>query len=124
MSPRELEVLGLVAEGHSNAAIAGKLFVTDAPGLAEQTISGPSSSLGEDPLFRATRDAAGVPDKVGAFAYGDMENGLRYVLRLAEQSGNDVPPEAFANVKPLRGAVLYLVKDGDALRISGFQTIK
>ncbi|MFC5265069.1 response regulator transcription factor [Kribbella sp. VKM Ac-2568] len=29
LSPRELEVLGLVAEGHSNAAIAGKLFVTD-----------------------------------------------------------------------------------------------
>jgi hypothetical protein len=31
---------------------------------------------------------------------------------------------AFDNVKPLRSAVVYLVKDRDALRISGFQTIK
>ncbi|MFI7428125.1 response regulator [Micromonospora sp. NPDC049836] len=30
LSPREREVLALVAEGHSNAAIAGRLHVTDA----------------------------------------------------------------------------------------------
>jgi DNA-binding NarL/FixJ family response regulator len=29
LSPRELEVLGLMAEGRSNVAIAGKLFVTE-----------------------------------------------------------------------------------------------
>ena len=100
------------------------MFVTNAANLAEQTISGPASSLGDDPLFRSTRDAAGVPVKVAAFAFGDLENGLPYVLRLAQQAGNVVPPEAFANTKPLHGAVVYLVKDGDALRISGFQTIK
>jgi hypothetical protein len=102
----------------------GKLFVTNAANLAEQTISGPASSLGDDQLFRSTRKAAGVPGKVAAFAFGDLENGLPYVLRLARQAGNVVPPEAFANTRPLHGAVAYLVKDGDALRISGFQTIK
>ncbi len=30
MSTREREVLALIAEGHSNAAIAGKLFITEA----------------------------------------------------------------------------------------------
>ena len=100
------------------------MFVTNAANLAEQTISGPPSSLGDDPLFRSTRDTAGLPGKVSAFAYGNLENGLPYVLRLAEKSGNVVPPAAFANTKPLHGAVVYLVKDGDALRISGFQTIK
>jgi hypothetical protein len=35
-----------------------------------------------------------------------------------------VPPAVSANVKPLQGTVVYLVKDGDVLRISGFQTIK
>ena len=102
----------------------GKLFVTNAESLAEETIKGPADSLGDDPLYRSTRDAAGLPDKVAAFAYSDLQDGLPLVLRLAQQSGNVVPPEAFANVKPLRGALGYLVKDGDALRISGFQTIK
>lgn len=107
-----------------DGAAKGKLFVTNASDLAEQTITGPADSLGDDPLFRSTRDAAGMPGKIAAFAFGDLENGLPYVLRLAQQSGNVVPPEAFANTKPLHGAVAYLVRDGDALRISGFQTIK
>ena len=102
----------------------GKLFVTNAAALAEQTISGPTSSLGADPLFRSTRDVADVPKQVAAFAYGDLQNGLPYVLRLAAQSGSNVPPEAFANVKALHGSVVYLVKDGDALRMSGLVTIK
>ena len=102
----------------------GKLFVTNAEGLAEQTITGPIGSLGDDPLFVSTVAAASMPKKVAAFAYGDLEDGLPYVLRLAAQSGSNVPPEVFANTKPLRGTVVYLVKDGDALRMSGFVTIK
>jgi len=107
-----------------DGAAKGKVFVTNAPNLAEQTIGGPADSLADDPLYRSARDAAGMPGKVAAFAFSDVENGLPYVLRLAQQSGSVVPPEAFANVKPLHATVLYLVKDGDALRISGFQTIK
>jgi uncharacterized protein DUF3352 len=102
----------------------GKLFVTNAEGLAEQTIRGPNDTLGDDPLFKSARDAAEMPGKVAAFAFGDLQEGLPLVLRLSQQSGSTVPPEAFENVKPLHSAVVYLVKDGDALRISGFQTIK
>jgi len=107
-----------------DGATKGKLFVTNEQNLAEQTIKGPADSLADDPLYKNARDAAGMPGKVAAFAFGDQENGLPYILRLAQQSGNAVPPEAFANVKPLHATVVYLVKDGDALRISGFQTIK
>ena len=102
----------------------GKLFVTNAEGLAEQTIRGPNDSLGDDPLFKSARDAADMPDKVAVFAFGDLQNGLPLVLRLSQQSGSTVPPQAFENVKPLHSAVVYMVEDGDALRISGFQTIK
>jgi Protein of unknown function (DUF3352) len=122
-SVQRLEIVGSGVTIYDGVA-GGKLFITNASSLAEQTISGPASSLGDDPLYRSARDEANVPNKVAAFAYGDLENGLPYVLRLAVQSGNNVPPAAFANIKPLHGAVVYLVKDGDALRMSGFQTIK
>jgi hypothetical protein len=107
-----------------DGAAKGKLFITNAQSLAEDTIRGPADSLGDDPLYRSARDTAKMPGKVAAFAYGDMKDGLPLILRLAQQSGSVVPPAAFANVKPLQGAVVYLVKDGEALRISGFQTIK
>jgi Protein of unknown function (DUF3352) len=107
-----------------DGASKGKLFITNAQSLAEQTIRGPSGSLGDDALYRSARDTAKMPSKVAAFAYGDTKDGLPLVLRLAQQSGSVVPPQAFANVKPLQSAVVYLVKDGDALRISGFQAIK
>lgn len=107
-----------------DGAANGKLFITNAQSLAEQTIRGPADSLGDDPLYRSARDTAKIPGKVVAFAYGDTRDGLPLVLRLARQSGSVVPPQAFANVKPLQTALVYLVKDGDALRISGFQAIK
>lgn len=102
----------------------GKLFVTNARDLAEQAVKGPTKPLADDDLYRSARDASGMPDKVAAFAYGDLEHGLPSILQLAQQNGNVVPPEAFANIKPLTAAVVYLVKDGNALRISGFQGIK
>jgi hypothetical protein len=107
-----------------DGAAKGKLFITNAQSLAEQTITGPADSLGDDSLYRSARETAKMPGKVAAFAYGDTKDGLPLVLRLSQQSGSVVPPEAFANVKPLQSAVVYLVKDGDALRISGFQAIK
>jgi hypothetical protein len=107
-----------------DGVFGGKLFVTNAPDLAKQAATEPQQTLGDESAFRSARDASGMPSKVAAFAYGDMKTGLPYVLHLAVQNGSAVPPEAFANVKPLQGAVVYLVKDGNALRISGFQGIK
>jgi hypothetical protein len=102
----------------------GKIFITNARELAEQAVSGPNKPLADDVLFRSARDASRMPDKVSAFAYGDLEHALPVVLRFAQQNGNAVQPEVFANIKPLTAAVVYLVKDGNALRISGFQGIK
>jgi Protein of unknown function (DUF3352) len=103
----------------------GKVFVTNSQGLGGEIVAGnPSDTLADDPLYRSARKAADMPDQVAGFAYGDLKNGLPYAFRLAQRSGSAVPPEAFTNVKPLNGSLAYLVKDGDALRMSGFATIK
>jgi hypothetical protein len=102
----------------------GKIIVTNSKDLARQVVEGPPKTLGSDDLFRSARDASGMPKKVAAFAYGDLERGLPVVFGFAQQNGSVVPPEAFENTKPLTAAFVYLVKDGDALRISGFQGIK
>lgn len=102
----------------------GKIFVTNAENLAEQSVSGPSDTLGDDELFTSARDAAELPDEVAAFAYGDLENGLPFAFQLSRQAGNVIPPEAVENTKPLETGLVYLVKDGDGLRMSGFATIE
>jgi hypothetical protein len=102
----------------------GKIFATNAAELAQQAVAGPADSLGEDELFRSAHDAAELPDEVAAFAYGDLKNGLPFVFQLARQSGSVIPPAAVENTKPLETALVYLVKDGEALRMSGFTTIK
>jgi hypothetical protein len=99
----------------------GKLFVTNAVELARQAVGGAKSSLADDNRFGAARKAAKLPDKVAAFWYGDLASGLPYIFSVA---GSGVPPATRANTKPLRHALLYLVRDGDALRLSGFTTIK
>jgi predicted small lipoprotein YifL len=107
-----------------DGVVDGKLFITNEADLALRAIRAPASSLADDRSFQAARDAAGLPDEVVAFAYADLQDGLPFVFRLAEQSGRVIPPEARANTKPLRRTLVYLVKDGEALRLSGFTTIK
>ena len=102
----------------------GRIFVSTSQDLARQVISGPATTLADDPQFRAARDAAKLPDEVAAFAYSDLKEGLPYVFRLAAQSGDTVTPSARANTKPLQNALVYLVKDGDDLKLSGFTAIK
>ena len=102
----------------------GRLFVTNARELARETIAGPEHALADDDLFRSARKAADLPGAVIAFAYGDLEHGLPYVFRQVERGGDVVPPAARANTKPLQTSLVYTVKDGDSLRMSGFVTIK
>ena len=107
-----------------DGVVKGRVFVTNAEELAREMVTHPEHTLAEDELFRSAREAAGLPDKVAAFAYGDLQNGLPYIFRVVEEGGSVIPPAARANTKPLHSAFVYLVKDGDALRMSGFVTIK
>ena len=102
----------------------GRILVTNSRRLAQDTITGPGQKLSDDPQFRAARDAAKLPGEVAAFAYGDLRNGLPYAFEIAQATGSTVTASDCANTKPLQNALVYLVKDGDDLKLSGFTTIK
>lgn len=106
------------------AAFEGKFaFTTDEPAM-RQLIEGADSPLEDDPAFKAAREDAGMPGETTGFAYGNLQAGLPFAFELAEAGGGVIPPEARANTKPLRTALVYTHKDGKLLRVSGFATIK
>jgi hypothetical protein len=104
------------------AAFDGRLIVTTArEGIA--SLRGEGDRLADDADFSAALDQADVPDETSGFAYVDLEEAIRYVIGLAEQAGDTVPPVARANLEPLQRLVLYAEKDGSTLRFSGFLAV-
>jgi Protein of unknown function (DUF3352) len=101
-----------------------RIFVTNDESLARETIAGPAKTLADDAHFRAARTAAKLPGSVSAFAYADLAGGLPFLFKLAGQTGSTVGTSERANTKPLQNALVYLVKDGNDLKLSGFTTIK
>jgi hypothetical protein len=95
----------------------GRIFATNALGLV---VPAPSTGLSDDPRYRAGRESAHPPRKVAAFAYSDLRRGLPYLFA----AGGGVSATARENTKPLQNAFVYLVRDGDDLRLSGFTAIK
>ena len=106
------------------AAFAGKFAFTTDERTMRQLIEGPASALDGDPAFRSAKRDAGMPAKTTGFAYANLQKGLPFAFLLAIESGSAVPPEAVANTRPLRTALVYTHRDGDFLRVSGFATIK
>jgi DNA-binding NarL/FixJ family response regulator len=63
LTPRENEVLGLMAEGHSNAAIAERLVVTN--GAVEKHVSSVFMKLGLPPTDQQHRRVLAVLTYLG-----------------------------------------------------------
>jgi hypothetical protein len=95
----------------------GRIFVTNALGLV---VPAPSTTLSDDPRYRSARESAHPPRKVAAFAYSDLRRGLPYLFA----ASGGVGATARENTKPLQTAFVYLVRDGDDLKLSGFTAIK
>jgi uncharacterized protein DUF3352 len=102
----------------------GKALVSNSKATIEQAL-GDSKKLADDGVYQDARDAASAPDKTAGFIYANLELGLPYVFDFAEadQPGS-ITPDARANTKPLRSAILYTKQDGDRTTVSGFLTIK
>jgi Protein of unknown function (DUF3352) len=95
----------------------GRIFVTNALGLV---VPAPSTTLSDDARYRSARESAHAPRKVAAYAYSDLRRGLPYLFT----AGGGVSATTRENAKPLQSAFVYLVRDGDDLKLSGFTAIK
>ncbi|MBD0291285.1 MAG: DUF3352 domain-containing protein [Thermoleophilia bacterium] len=92
------------------AVFDGKLVLSSsAEGI--EGLRGDGPRLDEDEAFSNARERAGAPDETSGLAYVDVARALR--LALASPFGSDLPPDARANLEPLRSLLFWSVRDGD-----------
>jgi Protein of unknown function (DUF3352) len=105
------------------AALEGKLVVTSSEegilGLREN-----GTRLDDDPVYKRAREAADAPGETAGFAYVNLADGVGYLLRLAEGSGEQVPPHARENLEPLSSLFVYETVGDDELTYEGFLEVE
>ena len=103
--------------------VAGKVVLTDTPRGITDFSSGPGTSLADDPAFKSAVAASGMPDSYGGFAYVNIPDTVTMVSGLASSSGDSIPPDVQANLRPLHSAVLWSSADGDSTDVQAFVEI-
>ena len=98
----------------------GWIVVTDTRN-AIRDLRGADNSLADDPLFKETKDAAGMPDENAGFFYINLKDAIAEIAGLA---GESIPADVQANLRPLRTLLLYSKVDGDVTGITAFLEIK
>jgi hypothetical protein len=79
----------------------GKVVITSgANGIAEYGGSG--GSLPDSADFKEAKDAAGMPDSTGGFAYIDLKDALPLIEGFATLAGKNLPSHVTENLRPLR----------------------
>jgi len=99
--------------------VDGKFVVTDQPGGIRGVKGG--TSLSDDPNFKTTKAASGLPDKTYGFLYFNISSSIPYGEKLAQHR---IPAEIAQNVKPLRSAVEYVVSHSHEAQLTLFLRIK
>jgi hypothetical protein len=101
----------------------GKVLVSNSRDKIEDALGG-GAKLSDDAVYKEALDASSAPDKTSGFVYANLKLSLPLIFGLAGDTGDSLPPDVRANVKPLKSAILYTKQDGDRTTISGFLTIK
>jgi hypothetical protein len=99
--------------------VDGVLFATNDSGLAAE-LTGDGPRLAEDAEFKDAGEQADLPDEVQSIAYVNLNEGTSYAFDLAEQAGQDLPPQASDNVEPLAWLLIYSTSEDDRSVASGF----
>jgi hypothetical protein len=104
------------------AAFESKVVITSGQGAIAK-LHGSSPRLGDDPGFKKSRDAAGLPDKSAGFMWIDLEDGIPLILGLANASGTSIPADIRANLEPLGSFLAWAESDGRTGTFTAFLQI-
>jgi hypothetical protein len=104
-------------------AVEGKVLLTSGMnGIADYGTSGDRLPDSED--FKEAKDAAGMPDSTGGFAYIDVKDVLPLLEGLAALSGKSLPSEVTENLRPLRSFLAWSEGGSDSRTYDAFLEIK
>jgi hypothetical protein len=104
-------------------AVDGKVLLTSGlNGIADYGASDDHLPDSED--FKEAKDAAGMPDSTGGFAYVDVKDVLPLLEGLAALSGESLPSDVTENLRPLRSFLAWSEGGPDARTYDAFLEIK
>jgi hypothetical protein len=104
-------------------AVGGKVLLTSGVnGIADYGASGDRLPDSED--FKEAKDAAGMPDSTGGFAYIDVKDVLPLLEGLAALSGESLPSDVTDNLRPLRSILAWSEGGSDSRTFDAFLQIK
>ena len=115
----------LTIEGTSifYAALEGVFLASNTQaGVLDANGDGPK--LADDELYQSAREGTEAEGGTIGFVYGNLEEGLPYVLDFAEDQGETVPPEVRPNIEPLKSLLFSSTQDGNRFELSGFLAIE
>ena len=107
---------------HYGAVERKVLLTSGMNGIADYGTSGDRLADSED--FKEAKDAAGMPDSTGAFAYIDVEDVLPLLEGLAALSGESLPSEVTENLRPLRSFLAWSEGGSGSRTYDAFLEIK
>jgi uncharacterized protein DUF3352 len=104
-------------------AVGGKVLLTSGlNGIADYGTSGDRVPDSAD--FKEAKDAAGMPDSTGGFAYIDVKDVLPLLEGLAALSGESLPSDITENLRPLRSFLAWSEGGSDVRTYDAFLQIK
>ena len=103
--------------------LGDKVMITSGvSGIADYDGSG--ERLPDNADFEQAKEAAGMPDTVGAFSYLDLKDAIPLLEGFAGLAGESVPPEVSENLRPLRSFLAWAGGSGDTRTFDAFLEIK
>jgi Protein of unknown function (DUF3352) len=107
---------------HYGAADGKVLLTSGMHGIADYGTSG--DRLPDSADFKEAKDAAGMPDSTGGFAYIDVKDVVPLLEGLAALSGKSLPSEVTENLRPLRSFLAWSEGGSDSRTYDAFLEIK